>query len=392
VSGGDWQDLCQCLSDHHAEPLPSEHAQWQAVIIDGITGDDYPEGSFVFMLKVHHAIMDGRTGMAIFSGLHQLEAKTLSANNLHFKVSNKAIQTQAHYPNRLKQNMMTLPAALKNNSTRYMRLLHGVPDFSQRLYRYRRQARHQRCAWQTGASQKTAILKPVTRFNREIRPQRVFGRIKIPLSRIQEVRQHVKRATINDVALALVSGAMRLYLQDKGELPATTLSAAVPMDARRKDDISEIGNQVSLFICLLSTDIENPIERLRLISQHSRYAKQQSRGLGRQLLPNVLEAINGGLLQQLIHYGWQWQLFDKMPAVIHTVVTHVSGVTSDLYLDRARLLDSFGMGPLLPTMGLFHTVTSTQGDLSISFTSCPSIMPDPEFYQRCFEESLRSYR
>jgi len=46
------------------------------------------------------------------------------------------------------------------------------------------------------------------------------------------------------------------------------------------------------------------------------------------------------------------------------------------------------LGPLMPNTGLFHTVTSTYECLSISFTACRDMMPDPEFYSQCLADSF----
>ena len=71
---GSWDQLRELLADLHAQPLDRSHALWEVHVIDGIdSAMDVPKGCFGLFFKVHHAIMDGRTGMAIFTALHSLE-------------------------------------------------------------------------------------------------------------------------------------------------------------------------------------------------------------------------------------------------------------------------------------------------------------------------------
>ena len=62
---------------------------------------------------------------------------------------------------------------------------------------------------------------------------------------------------VNDVVLALCSGALRIYLDDRGELPARTLTAGVPVSTRVEGDAS-LDNQISYMVVPLATDIEDP--------------------------------------------------------------------------------------------------------------------------------------
>jgi hypothetical protein len=58
----------------------------------------------------------------------------------------------------------------------------------------------------------------------------------------------------------------------------------------------------------------------------------------------------------------------------------------------AQIIDSFGIGPISPGMGLFHTVNSmvmkNRGTMTLAFICCRDVMPDPEFYADCIEASF----
>jgi hypothetical protein len=59
----------------------------------------------------------------------------------------------------------------------------------------------------------------------------------------------------------------------------------------------------------------------------------------------------------------------------------------------AQIVDSFGIGPLSPGIGLFHTVNSmvmkNKGVITLAFVSCREAMPDPAFYKECLNESFQ---
>ena len=72
---------------------------------------------------------------------------------------------------------------------------------------------------------------------------------------------------------------------------------------------------------------------------------------------------------------------------VHTVISNVPGPQFPLYLAGARLHMLMGMGPLVDMAGLFHAVISGMGLITINFVSCREMLPDPEFYKQCLEES-----
>jgi len=85
-------------------------------------------------------------------------------------------------------------------------------------------------------------------------------------------------------------------------------------------------------------------------------------------------------------------LANRIRPVFNCVVTNVPGPQVPLYSGGARLVTQFGLGPVVDGMALIHPVFSYCGEITISFTSCREIMPDPEFYAACIEESFHELR
>jgi len=70
------------------------------------------------------------------------------------------------------------------------------------------------------------------------------------------------------------------------------------------------------------------------------------------------------------------------------VITNVPGPQVPLYNTGAKMLSNLGTGPVLDSVGLFHVISSYCGEFSISITSCRDLMPDPEFYRQCLQDSF----
>lgn len=232
------------------------------------------------------------------------------------------------------------------------------------------------------------LQKPKTRFNGKISPRRVVDRIRLPIVDIRHIKAVFPDETINDIAMTIVSGALRRYLASKDELPDESLVAAVPIDVRDKDDRHINGNRINITNVSLRTDIAGPLDRLRAVHREALAGKAYARTLGKNIVSEVLDNLYAGLIAWGIHAAVDSGLLEKFPPVNNTIVTNVPGAPVPLYLAGAKLIDSFGMGPLIPNTGLFHTISSTYDFLTIAFTADRQKMDDPDFYVQCLEESF----
>jgi diacylglycerol O-acyltransferase len=373
---GNWQKLCSLVANLHAQPLNRSRPLWEAYVIDGIDHiDDIPKGSFALFLKVHHSLMDGRTGMAIYNSLHTLKpdddylARSQSADD-----EGRFIE---HVPE-LNTSRLLMRAVANNfhKAGNLARMLgRSVSLFGEISLALRRKELKQ-------------LEKPKTRFNGAISPRRVVDRIRLPMSDIRLVKAAFPDETINDIALAIVSGALRRYLKSKDELPDDSLVAAVPIDVRDKEDHRIRGNRISITNISLRTDIADPLQRLRAVHREALAGKAYARTLGKNIVNEVLDNLYAGVVAWGVRTAVESGLLEKFPPANNTIVTNVPGAPVPLYLCGARLVDSFGMGPLIPNTGLFHTVSTTYDFLTVAFTADRQKMEDPDFYVQCLEEAF----
>src|SRR5204863_5911745 len=110
------------------------------------------------------------------------------------------------------------------------------------------------------------------RFNQPLTPNRVYVDVTVPMSQLKAVKDALG-ATLNDVYIAICGGALRRYLRDRGELPDGDLTATSPVSLRGDDELHTYGNRISYWYVTLAPDIDDPLARLRCVSERTSAAR-----------------------------------------------------------------------------------------------------------------------
>ena len=141
----------------------------------------------------------------------------------------------------------------------------------------------------------------------------------------------------------------------------------------------------------LRTEIEDPLERLEAVHEEAVSAKAYAEALGPRIMMDITNVMPGNVLSIAIRAASSTGLAEAS-VIQNTIVTNVPGAPMQLYMCGAELVNSFSLGPLLPNMGLFHIVYSAvqnkKGTVTLSFTACRDMLPDPAFYADCLQESF----
>jgi WS/DGAT/MGAT family acyltransferase len=215
---------------------------------------------------------------------------------------------------------------------------------------------------------------------------RVIDSIALPLVDVKTAKRAVAGATVNDVALAIVAGAMRSYLAAKNDLPDRPLTAMVPISVR-SGDAGAGGNQISSMVVPIATNIADPLERLGVIAATTAGEKALREGVDVRSQMELSEAVPGALL------GLGMRAAARMAGRVrlaNTLVTNVPGSPTPWYLLGARVVKQVGGGPLTDGMGLINLVGSYCEDFIFGFNACRDMMPDPDAYTACLRESADS--
>jgi hypothetical protein len=212
------------------------------------------------------------------------------------------------------------------------------------------------------------------------------------LGTIREIKNRLEGATVNDVVLSICGGALRRYLQAKGELPEEPLVAMAPISVRDEGEKGSAGNRVSAMAVALGTNVADPLERLHRVHEGAVQSKALTNAIGARLMTDYgqfIPSATAGLAARLYS---RMALANRLRPVFNTVVTNIPGPQVPLYAYGARLVTQFGLGPILDGMGLIHPVVSYCGQITIAVTSCREMMPDPSFYAHCLQDSFDELR
>ncbi len=179
----------------------------------------------------------------------------------------------------------------------------------------------------------------------------------------------VHDASINDVVMSSVAGALSLYLRDKRDKVAgKTVRALVPVNLRPMERAGELGNRFGLVFVDLPLGIDDPIERLatmRATMRALRESKQPVLSLG------LLAAMGSGprVLQEV--------LLGALARKASAVLTNVPGPQQPLYLAGARIDQLMFWVPQSGDIGLGISVISYNGGVQIGVMTDHGFCPDP---------------
>lgn len=369
---GDWRQLCIQAARIYARPLDMTKPLWEFTVIEGLDNvEGVPKGSFALVHKMHHAAIDGKSGLEMTLALHDIDAKMKPRD---FGRSWQAEEA----PNALG---LLAKAQFNNvaNPVRGLQNLQKLVPMPKRLLDVRKEFAQRSDA-------KTSI--PKTRFNKKLSPHRVFDGREFALSDIKAIREGFPGATVNDVMIAVTSGALRGYLLSKDDLPDKTLKIGAPVSVRSDDEKSSAGNQVTMMTVGVGTHLADAADRLKFIMAETQRSKAMTEAIGAKTLMEVSGAMPAGLTAAGTKMMVRMGLVETLNPAINTVVSNVPGPMVPMYFAGAEMVKGFGMGILAEGQGLFHVVTSYNGKVILSFLGDRELLPDPDNYATCISRSF----
>ncbi|MBI5789879.1 MAG: wax ester/triacylglycerol synthase family O-acyltransferase [Rhodocyclales bacterium] len=367
---GDWRQFCIQAARIHARPLDQQRPLWEMYVIEGLDSFlDLPVGSFAVLLKVHHSAIDVSKRNEITALLHDVSPdspppappepwfpENAPGNfGLLWRAGFRAVTLPLRMAQPLAKSWTTLKAA---TSTFLGEFLGRPQEF------------------------------PMTRFNSEVSPHRVFDTRRFPLADFKVLRGLVDGASVNDVVLAVCAGGLRRYLDLQGELPEESLVAAVPIALRGEDDA--VFSWVRLE---LGTDIADPVARLAAIQAMSSSSEVMAQAVSaRELAELARQAPSAAIAATSKMLRSASALLGNWTPLANCAIANVPGPQLPLYLQGARLSYLSAIMPVADGMGLVFSVTSYSDMVIVSFTACYEQLPDPELLAQCLRDSFQEYQ
>ncbi len=368
---GGWRELSALVAWELSRPLDRDRPLWQIVFVEGVDNlPGVPKGSVALVSKVHHAAIDGVSGAeilgALFDGVEPAPHGEEEPEHERFPEPG-AFDLLA----RAGKDLAGAPKALGRTVGRGLLGLAGSA--------WSRFAR--------GIAPPLPFTAPKTPLNQPISRARAWAPAFLPLDRIKALKTAAD-ATVNDVVLAICSGALRAQLLAGGELPAEPLVAMVPVSVRAEGERKEAGNLVSAMLVALATDVAEPALRLRQIRDAARSSKVAHQAVGARTLVEAADLLPFALSGQAVRLYSRWQLAGRHRPLFNVVITNVPGPPRALTVAGARLLAHVGAAPLFDGLGLILPVFSYAGTLSIGVTADRALLPDAAGFAARLEAAL----
>jgi diacylglycerol O-acyltransferase len=357
---GRYRELFELTSRLHGTLLDRHRPLWEMHLIEGVEGR-----RFALYSKIHHSMLDGVTAL-------RWMADTLTTDSTRTGMpATFALPESVPEPS---TGLLTTVGRMPGNTVRFLADLAGLTPVGLKSMIRSVAAEHSAAAFQA----------PRTILNQSITGARRFAAQSWPIERLEKVRA-ITGATLNDVMLAMSSGALRNYLLELNALPDKALTAMVPVSLRGAADAPGGGNSLSTLIADLATDEADPEQRIHRIMASTTYAKGVLSGLSplQRLLVGALGFGVAGPAAVLPGVA------GRTTPPYNVVISNVPGpVESPLYWNRSRLLGMYPASIVLNGQALNISVTSYDHQLHFGLTGCRRTVPHLQRLLNHLETSL----
>ncbi|WP_336086358.1 WS/DGAT/MGAT family O-acyltransferase [Nocardia sp. SSK8] len=350
---GTMDQLLDHTSALHSALLDRHRPLWELHFVEGLA-----DGRFALYSKMHHALIDGVSAQ-------RLLRRTLSTD------PDAGVTVPWNLPR--KQRPESRPARSRMGG-----VLGGLSAASSSTAALLRAAR-------TGLLEQQLTLPfaaPPTLFNVPIGGARKCAVRTWSMDRIKQVKK-ATGTTVNDVVLTMSAGALRTYLLERDALPDKPMIAMVPMSLRDADDTDTQGVKIAALLCNLGTDIADPLERLRVVSESTR----RSKDVYRSLSPAQTLAVAGLMLSPMAAL-----LLPGFAALgtppFNIVISNVPGSREPMYWNGARLDAGYPLSIPLDGQAVNITLTSHGDNLDFGLVGCRRTLPDLHRLLNHLEDSL----
>ncbi|QCQ93881.1 DUF1298 domain-containing protein [Rhodococcus sp. SGAir0479] len=343
-SGEGWAALGETLTRMTADGLRRDVPPWRLSVFTGVTGvAGLPERAVVVALQIHHCAIDG-LGVG-----HLLRALFGTVPAPRWRLGSRVpwwIAAPARFP--LLVTRLAAAAVRLGVETR-----------------------------RRPSAPKPA--SPHTRLNGRADGGRAHRFLPFTVPELKITAKALGPYTINDLWIAMVAGALRAYLLEKEELPASSLAAHVPLSLR--GDGPPVGNLVANMVVDLRTDLDDPRARLAAIADTVRRERVLLGRVGRRQMA-VLDAVPAPALRRLVRRADARRAAASADAPRHTntVVSNVPRGAADLEFLGLPVRTTMSLLEVFDGRGLSHVAASIGDEMTLTVTCDTGMMPDVDHY------------
>ncbi len=349
------------------EPLDRSKPLWEMHVINGLEGD-----RSAILSKVHHCMVDGVSGIELLMAVVDLSPEPAPPP-----------EAEPWEPKTLPGTSAQLADAFWDNLAKQQEIAQEIQESvfnpRPRIQRAQDVARSLTNApWMSRPAPRTPLTTRLT-ADRHV----VFSEMSFP--EIREIRSSLG-GTVNDVVLAILSGALRGYLDSRGyDVSGDEPRVGVPVNIRMEDEKGAMGNRISMMLTPLPIGEADPAKRLEAV---------------RGRLDQLKHETHAGAMEMFTRLGSyapaSWHAFaGALPPVntaVNMICTNVPGPMIPLYSVGHLLLSFYPLVPLSMDMGIGIGVTSYNQKLFFGIMADPHAVPDIERMKEYVDESYLALR
>jgi diacylglycerol O-acyltransferase / wax synthase len=347
-----------------SQQLDRSKPLWEMWLVQGLERD-----RFAILTKTHHAMVDGISGVDIGTVLFDLEPIPEPAPAEDGWQPHPAPSTR-HLIARGASDAAAAPVklaeraaeAVRHPETAARRLVEAVEGLTEVVGAF-------------------ADPAPDVPLNQPIGPHRRFTWARSELATFKQIKDALG-GTVNDVVLAVVTGAVRKWLHQRGvRTEGLELRALVPVSIRSQDERGELGNRLAAMRGPLPVYVEDPVRRLRVVSEQMEGLKRSKQALGAEVIARFNDFAPPTLLAQAARINFSTRLFNL-------IVTNVPGPQIPLYVLGRELEEVFPVAFLPPNHAMAVAIMSYNGRICFGLLADYDSMEDVEAVAQGIDESL----
>ena len=348
------RELLVLVSRLHSTLLDRHRPLWEVHLIEGLQPEHEGEPPrFAMYAKFHHSMFDGVGAMRVMRRMFSADPD-LRGMAAPWEIASTAATTPSPAPEPLRSSPAEKPGLL--DPVRSLGTIAGT---------LRDQARATR---QGVKGEVMPFSAPRSLLNGRITGSRRFAADGFSFERMSGVAKALG-VSINDVALAMSSHAMRTYLLDHMALPDKPLTGMIPVSVRTEDDGPQ-GNALSFLVVDLGTDIDDPIDRLERIRTSMQRGKDRLASMSRSERVGYAVAITSPYV-----IGPLLGIAGRGRPLANVVISNVPGPREPRYFDGARLQGMYPASLLQQGQALNITLTSYDTEMQFGLTACRKTLP-----------------
>ncbi|PVU82003.1 hypothetical protein DDP54_02105 [Cellulomonas sp. WB94] len=346
---GDEPTLLAVAVDAVTRALPPSRPLWRAVVVTGLA-----DGQVALVLVLHHVLADGIGGLAVLARLVDGDGTASAA-----PLASERVRA-AHPAPRVRD-------LLADSAAERWRTLRGALRAVARAHRGRVELGR-------GGGRRASSCS----LNAPTGPRRQVATVEVDLAPVRVAGRRYG-ATVNDVLLVAVTGAMASILRGRGEEVAE-LVVSVPVSARDSTTSHDLGNQVGVMPVRAPVHGSVPV-RLERVAELTRAQKTQARGASAGLVGPVFRLLAAAGL-------FRW--FVDRQRLVNSFLTNMPGPTAPLALAGARVLRIIPITITAGNVGVAFAALSYAGRLTVTVIVDPDVVPEADAVAAALAGELRA--